>query len=227
VRAREQTWKQQVREYETMKAALGTLRDDPINTLMQLGVDLPRLVSQLGAQEEPAQPREDPTVAELKAWKEQVEQERQQARSARVYHQELAKIKSIAETAPDDYEAVLSRQGGLDRVFQTLDGYYRQTGLVPTHEDYSEAVRVVEQAYRQEELQELEGLAKAKRHQGRVSMVAANTKAVPAAQAAQRAPTKTLSQEMQRESPPRSSPMTEDERLAEAIRIAKESDIAL
>lgn len=225
MRAREQQWKAQAREYEQMKAALTTLRDDPISTLMQLGVDLSEIVSKVGSQEE-ATPKKDPALEELKQWKEQVEQERQQARATRVYQQELVKIKSIAEAAPDDYEAVLGHDDGLHRVFQTLDGYYRQTGLVPTPEDYREAVRVVEEAYRQEELTQLESLAKAKRHQGKVSMVAATTKQ-PAVDASKRAPTKTLSQELQRESPPRSTPMTEDERVAEAIRIAKESDISL
>ena len=224
-----------------------SLRADPLGSLKQhFDLDIMDLLAASSANDDSDQApsRAEKELAKLQARLDEMEQrgaerERQleeQNRSAHlesVYSRELSRIEGVVGGNPEGYEAIIDRgQTGLADVFTALDAMYRQ--LVedghqpgpPDDGDIAAAAKIVENVYRERELEDLRSKAERKRFAGRLTLKGPDIEDAAPSQrpnAASRA-TPTLTNSLQGEAPQKKRYLTDEERLAAALAIPLPSE---
>lgn len=209
------------------EALLRELKADPLGVLLKSGIDISSVLDSISGKGESSEPRIDPRIDQLSKEVEALKAHSAKSTKDQLYNRELGKIHGLISTDPEQFEAVLERVNGgsLDDVFTALNAIYQQTGRMPDEDDYVEAARVVEEVYRQEETERIKQLAAAKRHAGKLSLgegSAVKAESTSAKAAKPKAPAKTLTSELTREPPIRKQKLTEEERFAAAVELAKQ-----
>lgn len=213
-----------VREAE---ALMQEMKTDPLGVLLKSGIDISAVLDSISGKGESSKPQTDPRVEQLTKEVEALKAHTQKSSRDQIYNRELAKIHGLISKDPEQFEAVIDRvqEGSLDDIFTALNAMYQQTGKMPDEDDYAEAARVVEEVYRQEETERIKRLAASKRHAGKLSLGEGSTpkaESDSAKAAKPKAPARTINSELTREPPLRKQKMTEEERTAAAIELAKQ-----
>jgi hypothetical protein len=230
--------REKAKAFDTREAELQRMaKEDPWGMLAKYGVDFVDALGRYDAKPD-AKPV-DPEVKALRERLEKLEQDRTAEREAatkqqaqqteqQVYRGMLKDISSVISSKPDDYEAILDDSKGPERVFSALDAMYReiceQTGRdpgPPGPDDIAAAATIVEQALRQQELEELRSKQGRKRFAGRLTLGEPVTAAAPRATTPAASPSRptTITNSLQGDAPQRKRPGTDEERLAAALAI--------
>jgi len=228
-------------EQQRKAAMVEQLKADPFGTLRnEYGLDILDVLASASGQD--AGKREQDRVAVLEAKLEalekernestkRAEEERQKAQHEHVYGNALSAIQRVISADPEAHEAILDQGNtGTRRVFDALNAMYEE--LVergyspgpPSNDDILAAAKIVEDATRQEELEELRRKAERKRFSGRLTfgeptIAAATAKAPQASTSLPKSPTTTLSGKLQGTAPARRELLTPQERLQAAMKI--------
>lgn len=232
---------QKVANFEQQQQVLAeAIKADPWGTLKKFGVDTYQALAQFGGKDSDAA-KPDPQLAtaleELAQLKRRLdekdkaaEEQQRQTHQQNVYQQALGQIHGIVSATPDDFEAVLDRgREGVEAVFQALDTMYQELAEQgmrpgpPGPDDIKSAAKIVEKAFREQEIAELQRQAGRKRFAGRLSLGEPTTTVEPAkasTAAIPSVPTTTLTNDLDREAPQKKKlPLSDEELLAAALSV--------
>jgi hypothetical protein len=153
-------------ELQNYKNAMAAIQQNPLAALQQMGYTQDMIIEQLasGEYQAPQQQQGDPRVEmleqELRSFKQQAIQQKEQQEIAGVYNQFAKACSEVVSSNPEAYEMITETPRALELVHDTAEAYYNQYGQVP---ELKEVIDHVEQHLVNQEAQRLERLKNKKK----------------------------------------------------------------